>query len=106
MKLKFISCILLLAACSRNTPPQEKKPEAFSTDGKQVKVYTTADSTTHRLTLTNTLTFADLAQPKETDVCIFVDPGKTFQSFLGIGGAITDAPAETFYKLSEQKQVE
>jgi glucosylceramidase len=106
MKLKLISCVLLLAACSKNTPPQEKKSEPFSVEGKQVKVYTTADSSTHRLTLTDTLSFSDLAQPKETDVCIFVDPGKTFQAFLGIGGAITDASSETFFKLSEQKQAE
>jgi len=69
-------------------------------------VYTTADSTGHRLTLTDTLSFSDLPQPKETDICIFVDPNKTFQTFLGIGGAITDAAAETFYKLPEPKQTE
>lgn len=105
MKLKLISCILLLASCSKKTP-DEKKSESFSTTGKRVKVYTTADSSAHRLTLTDTLTFTDLAQPKETEICIFVDPDKTFQTFLGIGGAITDAAAETFYRLSEKKQAE
>jgi len=69
-------------------------------------VYTTADSTTHRLSLTDTLNFTDLAQPKETDICVFVNPAKTFQTFLGIGGAVTDAAAETFSKLPESKQAE
>ncbi len=106
MKLKLIAAILLLVACSRNKTTQETKSEPFSVEGKHVLVYTTADSTSHRLSLTDTLSFTDLAQPKETDICIFVDPGSTFQTFFGIGGAITDASSETFFKLSEQKQTE
>ena len=35
-----------------------------------------------------------------------MDPSKTFQTFLGIGGALTDASAETFYKLPRDKQQE
>jgi len=106
MKLKLSVCLLLLAACSKNTPKQERLSTAFSTEGKKVMVYTTADSTTHRLSLTDTLNFTDLAQPKETDICVFVNPAKTFQTFLGIGGAVTDAAAETFSKLPESKQAE
>ena len=106
MKLKLVSCLLLLAACAKNTAIQESATASFSIEGKRVMVYTTADSTTHRLTLTDTLSFNDLPQPKETDVCIFVDPDRTFQTFLGIGGAITDASSETFYKLPEKKQTE
>ncbi|HLZ16938.1 MAG TPA: glycoside hydrolase family 30 protein, partial [Cyclobacteriaceae bacterium] len=87
-------------------PKQERLSTAFSTEGKKVMVYTTADSTTHRLSLTDTLNFTDLAQPKETDICVFVNPAKTFQTFLGIGGAVTDAAAETFSKLPESKQAE
>ena len=41
---------------------------------------------------------------KEAD--IFVDPAKTFQTVIGIGGALTDASAETFYKMPEDKQRE
>jgi glucosylceramidase len=47
-----------------------------------------------------------LAQPNERQICVFVNPNKTFQSFLGIGGAITDASAEVFAKLSDEKQQE
>ncbi|HRQ31372.1 MAG TPA: glycoside hydrolase family 30 protein, partial [Saprospiraceae bacterium] len=39
-------------------------------------------------------------------VCIFVEPDKTFQTFLGIGGAITDASAEVYAKLSPEKQTQ
>ena len=71
-----------------------------------VKLYTTADNSNFRLTLTETLSFVDLAQPVETQICVFVDPSKKFQTLLGIGGALTDASAETFYKLPKDKQDE
>src|SRR2546423_1335427 len=74
--------------------------------GRQITVYTTADKTDHRLSPTNTLTFKRLGQPLETQICVFVDPSKTFQTILGIGGALTDASAETFAKLPKTKQQE
>jgi glucosylceramidase len=42
----------------------------------------------------------------ETELSIFVNPNKTFQTLVGIGGAITDASAEVFAHLSPVKQVE
>jgi glucosylceramidase len=69
-------------------------------------VYTTALNTENRLTQTATLTFSDFGQPKETQPCVFVDPSHTFQTMLGIGGALTDASAETFARLPKEKQVE
>jgi len=78
----------------------------FSTSGKKITVYTTADSSNYRLSVTETLEFKDIGQPKETQVCVFVDPTKTFQTFLGIGGALTDASAETFSKLPAAQQKE
>ena len=73
---------------------------------KQVSVYTTADKTNHRLALTDTLNFKTVGQPKETQICVFVDPGRQFQTFLGIGGALTDASAEVFAMLPKEKQKE
>jgi glucosylceramidase len=35
---------------------------------------------------------------------VFVNPAKTFQTYLGIGGAITDASATVFAKLKENQQ--
>jgi glucosylceramidase len=73
---------------------------------KKVKVYTTAENTTNRLTETADLSFSKAEQPLETQISVFVYPDKTFQTFLGIGGAITDASAEVFYKLPKDKQDE
>lgn len=87
---------------------QKSKSEiqSFSVKGKTVTVYTTAESTNLRLSKTESLTFSELAQPTERQTCVFVNPDKKFQSFLGIGGAITDASAEVFAKLSNEKQQE
>jgi glucosylceramidase len=52
------------------------------------------------------LHFEDKPQPVETEVAVFVDPAKKFQTMVGIGGALTDASAETFYKLPKDKQKE
>jgi glucosylceramidase len=73
---------------------------------KKLTVYTTAANSDHRLSLTGILAFKQLGQPLETQVCVFVDPAKRFQTILGIGGALTDAAAETFAKLPEAKQRE
>lgn len=102
----FLGVMFFLASC---TSPQEDSPvqtESFSVDGKTVSVYTTADSTDLRLTQTATTSFEPAAQPLETEVGIFINPSKTFQTFFGIGGAVTDASAEVFAKLSPEKQEE
>ena len=71
---------------------------------KSIEVYTSADSTSFRLSKTNSdLKFVEMKQPLETQVCIFVNPEKKIQTFMGIGGAITDASAEVFAKLSPEK---
>lgn len=74
---------------------------------KNILVYTSANQTNLRLTKSDTLLyFKEIKQPLETQVCIFVSPNKKFQTFLGIGGAITDASAEVFASLSAEKQQE
>src|SRR5436190_12568395 len=78
--------------------------ETFSVDGKKVSVYTTADSTDMRLTSSGTLEFNQKDQPFENEISVFVDPTKTYQEFLGVGAALTDASAETFAKLPKDKQ--
>src|SRR5215510_10254563 len=72
----------------------------------EVTVYTTADNSEQRLSETGKLAFKPMGQPLETQICVFVDPSRTFQTILGIGGALTDAAAETFAKLPETKQQE
>lgn len=74
--------------------------------GESVLVYTTAKDTDKRLSLDLKKEFKKAKQPLETEVAVFVNPKKQFQKFLGIGGAITDASAEVFSKLSMDKQEE
>src|SRR3989440_33702 len=69
-------------------------------------VYTTAESTSFRLTATDTLVFKPSEPTSEGKVYVFVDPRKTFQPVIGIGGALTDAAAETFAKLPAARQDE
>jgi glucosylceramidase len=87
---------------------QKKKIESkpFSTIGRSISVFTTAENSNLRLSKTDNLKFSELKQPTERQICVFVNPQKTFQTFLGIGGAITDASAEVFAKLSKDKQEE
>ncbi len=101
MKNVFLSCVVLIAFA---TASAQQKP--YSLNNKKVIVYTTADSSPLRLTATDTLSFSTMGQPKETQFCVFVNPGKTYQSFMGIGGAFTDASAETFAKLPSNRQKE
>lgn len=110
-KLWLAASGLILFACNNKQETTSSGSAsiktAYSVDGKKVTVYTTADSTDLRLSLTDSsLQFTDFGQPMETQVCVFVDPTKTFQTMLGIGGAITDASAETFAKLPKEKQEE
>ena len=104
--MKKILSILLLNACVFLANAQVKTTQPYSAKNKSVVVFTTAQNTDYRITQTAILTFKPHAQPLETEACIFVDPAKTFQSVLGIGGALTDASAETFYKLPKAKQDE
>jgi glucosylceramidase len=71
-----------------------------------ITVITTADKSDLRLSENGTLTFREMNQPKETELVIFVDPGHSFQTITGIGGALTDASAETFARLPQQAQQE
>ena len=105
--IKTIAALCLLitsVACSQ----KDKKgiEEIFSAKGKTISVYTTADSTSYRLTLTDKIVFKEVVQPTEGEISVFADPTKTFQTFLGIGAALTDASAETFAKLPAEKQQE
>lgn len=77
-----------------------------ATTAKTLSVYTTAKDSDKRLALGESLTLKPGQQPPETDIAIFVNPEKRYQTFFGIGGAITDASAEVFGKLSKAKKDE
>jgi glucosylceramidase len=71
---------------------------------KNITVYTTAANTQLRLAENGKLSFSPARQPLETEPFVLVDASVHFQSILGIGGALTDASAETFAKLPKDKQ--
>jgi len=73
---------------------------------KSVTVYTTADRTDLRISTLGKLAFKESRQPLETEPFVLVDAASPFQSYMGIGGALTDASAETFAKLSKARQQE
>jgi glucosylceramidase len=70
-----------------------------------IRVYTTESQSNIKLAKSNIVpTFTSIQQPKEVHSGIFVNPKVTFQTFVGIGAALTDAAAETFYKLDKDQQ--
>lgn len=79
---------------------------AFSTTGKTIRVFQTAMDSDQRLAQAGSFSFSPGVQPSESEVSIFVNPARRFQYFLGIGGSITDASAEVFAKLPQDKQAE
>ena len=102
------SSALVLAKSTPLAAPSQpfEAPGPVPIEGKKLAVYTTAANSNSRLSATDTLTFKPMGQPLETQICVFVDPSKRFQTILGIGGALTDAAAETFAKLPKAKQSE
>ena len=104
--MKTTALIALCSAFLTGVPTHPAKKGTPPLANKTVTVYTTAKDTKDRITKTEVLTFKPHGQPLETEACIFVDPDKSFQTVLGIGGALTDASAETFYKLPKAKQQE
>jgi glucosylceramidase len=109
--LALSSSAALLAGSQSEASAQTKKPSStvakpVNVQGKQVTVYTTAANTEHRIAQTDTASFKEMGQPLETQICVFVDPSKTYQTFMGIGAAMTDASAETFAKMPKAKQQE
>jgi len=105
---KIAAVFSLLAIWSCSTPQSNKIVEHSAKPAIPVsaQVFTTAKDTTLRLTQTSDVSFVDFGQPVETQVCVFVDPTKKFQTMVGIGGALTDASAEVFAKLSKETQKE
>ena len=101
--------MLLLTNCKQKTDESVnlQSTETFKNlnlvDMKS-QVFTTAHNSELKLTLTDTIEFGLYQQPKEVDAAIIVDYTKQFQTFLGIGAALTDASAETYFKLPEDKQ--
>ena len=95
--LAIISLIAFMIAPSQGAYGQIKN---------HVEIYLTAKDTGQRLARTDEGELANSPPMTEKEEYIFIDPSKTFQTIIGIGGALTDASAETFYKLPANKQQE
>lgn len=107
MKKCFLTIALVLSIFGcKQEKGNHKMDHEFSVNGKEVAVYTTSENSDLRLSPTGTKSFKPADQPVESEISIFVNPNKTYQTFWGIGGAITDASAEVFAKLSQEKQDE
>jgi glucosylceramidase len=106
MKKNLLGVMIIVFMASYQQDGKNIAAGKYFQEGKEMIVYTTAENSNYRLSVTDTLQFVKMGQPFETQVCVFVDPSKTFQTFLGIGGALTDASAETFAKLPKEKQQE
>lgn len=74
--------------------------------GDVVTIYTTAQGAKQQMVRSRTAPLARGHALNEGENSIFVEPRRRFQNFLGIGGAITDATAETFAKLDATRQAE
>ncbi|RIJ48725.1 glycosyl hydrolase [Maribellus luteus] len=97
----LLASLLLLAGCSHreNTGNEQQAPQSFNP--QKAQVFVTAKDTSLRMSDVGEFAFQSVDQPLEIQPFVFIDPSKTFQSMEGIGAALSDASAETFYKMPE-----
>ena len=93
-----LAAVALLAVASP-AGASRPAPEGAPADPGRVSIWVTAKATADRLAAKEPVVFETQAQPVEDFPTVIVDPSKTFQTIEGIGGALTDAAAETFAKL-------
>ncbi len=110
-RLTFAAMFLVMTGgvCSAGSAPASSSASgdsaAFALPNR-ADIYVTAKATADRITKYPSASFELLDQPEEHSPTIILDRSKQFQSIVGIGGALTDASAETFFKLPKEKQAE
>jgi len=101
-------CTIALTSCVQKEKSSEENMNTKVTDKIEIlnsKVYTTSLGSDLKLELTaEEVDFFNFKQPLETEASILINPSNQHQTFVGIGAALTDAAAETFYKLSKENQ--
>ncbi|AWK04199.1 glycosyl hydrolase [Flavobacterium crocinum] len=103
----FLSAFIIIQSSCFVSKITAQNTSASSQKNNKIKVFTTAENSTLKLSLSNDLILKNnTTQQKNPTVSIIVNTEKTDQTFIGIGGAITDASAEVFAKLSPKKQQE
>ncbi|WP_089378950.1 glycoside hydrolase family 30 protein [Lutibacter flavus] len=107
----FLILLFLIGSCGEKQ--QENNDKLLISNEEKVAnlqitksaVYSTTATSDVKLQLTSqNLSFSNFNQPLETEASIFINTSKLHQTFLGIGAALTDAAAETFYKLDNEQQ--
>lgn len=71
-------------------------------NGQKISIFSTIKGDDIKFRLTDSVRLEQSGQPTENQPCIFIEPFNRFQTFIGIGGALTDASAEVFATLPEQ----
>lgn len=97
----LLTVLLLLVICGPAVADSSAPPAPGT-----ARIYLTAKDSSDRLAEKSPLTFQPLSQPEESSKTVMVYPAATFQTIEGIGGALTDAAAETFFKLPAGRQAE
>ncbi len=92
-----VTILLVMGSVPSQSAPPAERP---------VSVYVTARDTGDRLSRKAPVALEPLAQPDEASPTVMVDPQRKFQVFEGVGGALTDAAAETFFRLPKERQQE
>lgn len=102
MKKYLIFLLLMLVAFACTQKPKTVVNKGFS----QASYWVTAKDSGLKLSQGGDLKIDTLLQPDEHTPTVFIDDTHAYQEIVGIGGAFTDASAETFYKLPDDKQKE
>ena len=92
----FIIVVFMIALLTDCDPPDQQNRKELIKDISKMenRVFTTAHHSNLKLTPSESIVFEELKQPLETEANIVVNPKRQFQTFLGIGAALTDASAE------------
>jgi len=98
-----ISLPFVLLSCGNSTVVTNPVAPVNPDDNE---VYVTSRDSELRMSLSDKLKFEEYEHTSERQPIVFVNEKVTFQTIEGIGGAITDAAAETFYKMPEGKRNE
>ncbi|MFZ5939408.1 MAG: glycoside hydrolase family 30 protein [Bacteroidota bacterium] len=106
-KLPILACAAILAvSCTNGTGGNGEESSRLPVNLKMnvAEIYLTAEKDQLFMTKMADAAFEASGQPDEHFPTIMVDPDHQFQTIEGIGGALTDASAETLYKLPQEQQ--
>lgn len=104
--IKLASVALIMSSCGGGGTGEKSAVKLVDFTVSSAEWFVTDKESGARIQNMGSLEFEPFSQPQETEAFVYIDPKVEFQSLIGFGGAITDASAETFAKLSAEKQQE